>query len=464
MELAKNNMKSSHISFYFVLYIVAIVSVFLITMERDQLLKQRDDDIAHLIEVYVKPLRLSSYTDTSRFFIEQSRPATREPIRIRTKVDGPVDRNDVSFSIVDVQRYDETGIAMVETPEGKMVNDEGDGVLIYPPLDEGVYTFKVAAYKKRIVPAGDKMRVTIKDTTYVVPYSSRLEKVDRDTTVLIAKVEKSGIVAPQLTLSVQDPKENWVLGVPLRKKVFVGGIEDVREVSFSTGFGIIERGTGGSSFVTLVWEKPTLGPHSFTVTADANRGFGQKDRASTSFSVDVNPATFTNTPSLKGFWGIPFVFDGQIVGTNPLDLSFEVSHDGRVIRTRPVVPKDTLIPDRNWSSLSYKVVYHGTVIKEHRVSLSTPPPPQIRWVQQNLDRSRSVFQISAASSDLVGGPVRISLQSQPPGITQLDKIKGTAFTITINLESKPTAVFLKLTATDQYGGQSTSAKQFNVPQ
>jgi hypothetical protein len=328
-----------------------------------------------------------------------------------------------------------------------------------------VYAFTIAAYKKRIVPAGDKMRVTIKDTTYVVPYSPRLEKVDRDTTVLVARVEKSGIVAPQLTLSVQDPQENWVLGVPLRKKVFVGGIENVREVRFSAGpLATIERGTSNSSFVTLVWEKPTLGRHSFTVIADANRGFGQKDKASTSFSVDVNPATFTNTPSSRGFWGIPFVFDGQIVGANPLDLSFEVSHDGQVVRTRPVVPKDTLIPDRSWSSLSYKVVYHGTIIKEHRVPLSAPPPPQIRWVQQNFDRSRNVFQISAASSDPIGGPVRISLQSQPPGIAQLDKIKGTAFTITINLASKPTAVFLKLTATDQYGGQSTSAKQFNVPQ
>ncbi len=458
-------MKSSNISFYFVLYIVAIVTVFVITMERDQLLKQRDDDIAHLIEVYVKPLRLSSYADTARFFVDPNHPEIREPIRIRTKVDGPVDKNDVSFSIIDVQRHGGNGGAQDEPRRGEIVNEGGDGVLTYPPLDEGVYAFKVTAYKKRIVPAGDKMRVTIKDTTYVVPYSARLEKVDRDTTVLIAKVEKSGVIAPQLTLSVQDPKDNWVIGVPLRKKVFVSGVEEVGRVSFSAGpLASIERGTAGSSFVTLVWEKPTLGPHSFTVSGNANRGLGEKDRASTSFVVDVDPATFSNTPPAKGFWGIPYVFDGQIVGVNPLDLSFESAHDGRVIGSKPVIPKDTLVPDRNWNSLSYKVVYHGTVIKEHRVSLSAPPPPQIKWVQQNLDRSRNMFLISATSSDPIGGAVRMSLQAQPPGIAQLDKIKGTNFTITINLENRPPAVFLKLTATDQYGGQSTSAKQFNVPQ
>jgi hypothetical protein len=84
-------------------------------------------------------------------------------------------------------------------------------------------------------------------------------------------------------------------------------------------------------------------------------------------------------------------------------------------------------------------------------------------VQQNLDRTKNVFTISVTSADPTGGPVKMSIESQPPGIAQMDKIRGTAFTINVNLAGNPTAVFLKLTATDQYGGQSTSSKQFNIP-
>ena len=63
------NRQSPHaISFYFVLYLVAIVTVFVITMERDTLLRRRDEDIAHLVEIYVKPLRLAPAIDTARFF------------------------------------------------------------------------------------------------------------------------------------------------------------------------------------------------------------------------------------------------------------------------------------------------------------------------------------------------------------------------------------------------------------
>jgi hypothetical protein len=214
----------------------------------------------------------------------------------------------------------------------------------------------------------------------------------------------------------------------------------------------------------MVWDKPVLGKRIFTVSADANRGFGEKDRATVTFNVDVLPATFISTPPNKGFWGIPYTFDGQLVGLNPLEMTVEIQHDGQSLGVKPVVPKVSVTPERNWNSLLFRVLYHETAIKEHRASLSAPPPPQIRWVQQNLDRARSVFLITVASADPTGGPVRMSIEVQPSGIAQLDRIRGTTFTINVNLAGKPSAVFLKLTATDQYGGRSTSSKQFNIPQ
>ena len=105
--------------------------------------------------------------------------------------------------------------------------------------------------------------------------------------------------------------------------------------------------------------------------------------------------------------------------------------------------------DRGWNSLLFRILYKKVVIKEHKVSLTSPPPPQIKWVQQNLDRQNKVFLISVSASDPgEGGPVTASLQSQPSGIATLDKIRGTAFTITVNLKNNPTGVYLKLTVNE----------------
>ncbi len=455
-------MKSQNISFYFVLYIVAVITVFVITSERDQLLRQRDEDLAHLIEVYVKPLRLTPYVDTARIYIDPSRDATGDNVRIRIKADGPMDRDDIAFSVIGARAADG---GQVDVSALRTSNDHGDGLLIAPPLGPGMYAFEVAGYKRRIVRDGSTMKVTIRDTTYQVQYSPRLERVDRDTVVLYAHVVKGGIVPPQLTLSVPDANDSWVVGPPFTKKIFVGGVQDVGGVSFSTDApGRVEQSPGNAAYITFVWDRPSLGRHSFSVAADARRGLGGKDRAAITFTVQVYPASFTTLPATRGYWGIPYVFDGTIAGISPLDLAVETIHVGQSLGTRPVIPKDTVIPQRSWNSLGFRVLYRGSIIKEHRVPLESPPPPQVRWVQQTLDRAKNVFFIIAESADPLGGPVRLSLQSEPSGIATLDRVRGTRFTITVNLQTKPAAVFLKLVATDQFGGQAVSTKQFNIPQ
>jgi hypothetical protein len=456
-------MKSAGISFYFVLYIVAIVTVFVITMERDHLLKERDEDIAHLVELYVKPLELTPYVDTAKYFIEPSQRYTREPVILRARVEGPIEKSDVTFTLVRMWRYD-GGELISQDPAGVAVtNAGGDGVLSYANAEEGTYLFEVAGYKQRIVREGDMMKVMIRDTTYSIPYSESLERVDRDTTLLVARVEKSGIDPLELTLSVQEVEENWVLGPPYRKKIFVGGVEDIGRVAFTgQSPGHIER--DGNSFVTLVWDNPSLGAQRFVVTGDAGRGLGEKDRSTVDFSVHVVPPAFVAQPPAKGFWGVPYIFDGRISGLNPLDLSVEIAHDGSMIRTKDVAGKDTVIPQKDWKSLELKVFHHGFPIKEHRAAIASPPPPQVRWLRQEIDRASNFFTVSISASDAVNGPVRISMEAQPSGIARIDKLRGTTFTITVDLQTKPTAVFLKLTASDQYGGSTVSTKQFNIPQ
>ena len=344
-------MKSSGLTFYFILYLVAIVTVFAITVERDQVLDERDEVIEHLISVYVKPLALSSFVDTARFFIEPNQTFTRDSIRVKLIVEGPIEKKAIVFTLLEAKRWQSEGNFQGEEITGVVRNEEGEGVLLYPPLEAGIYEFKVSAYKKRIASRRNQMSVTIGDTTYAIPYSESLERIDRDTTVLIAKVEKSGVIPPQLTLSVQEARENWVLGPDYRKKIFVSGVGTVQGVSFAAGRpGGIETVTGVGSYVHFLWEKPTLGKRTFTVTANANRGFGEKDRSSVTFDVEVLPATFVSSPSSKGFWGIPYLFNGQVVGVNPLDLSVQVFHDGKSLGMKPVVRKLSLLPDRNWNS------------------------------------------------------------------------------------------------------------------
>jgi hypothetical protein len=60
--------------------------------------------------------------------------------------------------------------------------------------------------------------------------------------------------------------------------------------------------------------------------------------------------------------------------------------------------------------------------------------------------------------------VRLSIEAQPLNVARVDKLSGKSFTISVSLAEKPSAVFLKVTALDQYGGRSVSTKQFNIPQ
>jgi hypothetical protein len=463
--MAGQESRKDHLSFYFVLYIVAMVTVFVIMMERDALLSKRDENIAQLVEIYVRQLHLSPYADTSIIFADPGTGIAREPLMLRTKTEGPIDRNDIKFTLVKAVKIRPDGALEEKSTSVPIGNENGDGILSYPPVDDGVYAFTVAGYKHRIERVGDKMKVRIRDTTYYIAFSPMLQKVDRDTTVLLARVIRSGEEPIQLTLSIEESRDNWILGVPFRKKIFMGGVEEPWRAIFNAGPGIsFEKAADKGSYVTFVWERPNPGRKEFIVTADGNRGLGQKDRATTKFAVDVVPPAYVNPPSAKGFWGIPFSFDALVAGLNPIDITVESFHDGESMGTKPAVPKIVITPDRKWSYLAFKVLYRGNPIKEHQAALSAPPPPQIKWVRQNLDRGSNSFVITAAAADPLGGPVRMSVESQPQGLVKMDKVRGTTFKIAVDLSSKPSAIFLKLTATDVYGGTSVSSKQFNIPQ
>ena len=218
-------MKSSSISFYFVLYLVAIITVFVITNERDSLLRQRDEDMAHLIAIYVKPLRLSAYVDTARFFVEPNQAVTSSPVRVHVKADGPLDRGDIVFTLVGARSIESGAIDLQGI---HALNEGGDGVVVCPQLQPGIYTLTVAGYKRRLISDGKRMKVVIRDTTYEIQYSPNLERVDRDTAILLAKVEKSGLVPPRVTLSVSNANDTWVVGPPFTKQIFVGGCKMFR--------------------------------------------------------------------------------------------------------------------------------------------------------------------------------------------------------------------------------------------
>lgn len=457
------SVKSTDVSYYFALYLVAIITVFAITLERDEAFEERERLIVSLLEVYLRPLKLSPYADTSHFYFAPDRQRTDDSIQVKFEVGGPLVTDDVVFNLVEAKHSsDGVGWSMIPL-EGRFENSEGNGIFIYPPAKEGLYVFKLLGYKNRIRVDGRRMSIMVKDSIYEVPYSKALEEIDYSTTTLVVKVMKSGVEPTRLVLSVPEKKENWVVGVPYTKKIFVSGADDIRKVSFKVGpAGRVSLSATEKTFVVFEWDTPLPGKHGFTVSAHAGRGLGDKDVASISFDVDVQPAMFETPPSEKGFWGIPYQFDGKIIGLNPLELSVEILQDGSVIDSKPVIPKVSVVPQKDWESLKFRVLYRKVVLKEHTVELLPPAPPQIRWVQQNLDKVRGIFEVTVAVTDAGGGPVRLSMQSQPPGIARLDKLRGKEFKITVDLKEKPPSVFLKLTATDDFGGQSISSKQFPV--
>jgi hypothetical protein len=454
-------MKSSDISYYFALYLVAIITVFAITLERDEAFVVRDQLIANLLEVYLRPLKLSPYADTSRFYIEANQSMTEDSIQVKFKVEGPLATNDVQYSVLQTRYADPNGEWEDESPGGRFENQEGDGIFISPPLNEGTYEFTIIGHINRVRVEGRHMGIPVKDSIYEIAYSPTLEAIDLDTTLLVVTVTKSGVEPNRLALSVPEKQENWVVGVPYVKKIFVSGVEDIRPVKFQASpAGRISPSNTGESFATFTWDEPIPGKKTFMVSANAARGLGDKDIASISFDVNVQPAMFESLPIDKGFWGIPYQFDGKIIGLNPLDLLVEISHDNEVVDKKPVIPKISVTPLKDWQTLRLKVLYRGAVLKEHEVEILPPAPPQIKWVQQNHDKVRDVFEVTVVVTDAGGGPVKLTLQSQPTGIARLDKFRGTEFKITCNLKDKPASVFLKLTATDDFGGQSTSSKQF----
>ena len=458
-------MKKGAVSFYFVLYLVAVITVFAITVERDNTLEQRNAIIAQLVEVSVRPLKLTPYEDTTKFFVPPEQTGMRDSVQMKIRVEGPLVKNDVRFTLLKAWHLNEDGKLVEQPVKGIVRNEGGDGLLTFAPLSEGTYLFQVSAYKHRVTVMGDRIKVVSAGGEYNIPYSSRLERVDKDTATLVAKVVRSGIEQQQLTLYVQEAQENWVLGPTYSKKIFIGGTESVQKATYEVSpVGRVEKPSGSESFVTFIWDDTKQGKRKITIASNGNRGLGGKDKANVSFEVNVLPATFVSPPMDKGFWGVPYRFDGQIAGVNPVDITVDISHDGQTIGSQPVVPAITITPERGWNTLAFKVLYKKAVIKEHKVSLIAPPPPQIRWVHQNLDRRNNVFTVNVAVADAAGGAVTMSIQSQPSGIATLDKIKGTSFTITVDLRSNPSGVYVKLLAKDQYGGKSESAKQFNVGQ
>ena len=97
--------KQGHsISFYFVLYTVAIITVFVTVMERDALLLQRDEDMANLVQIYIKPLVMSAYVDTSQFFISAGQPLTADSLYMKSKSEGPIDRGDIQYTLLESYR------------------------------------------------------------------------------------------------------------------------------------------------------------------------------------------------------------------------------------------------------------------------------------------------------------------------------------------------------------------------
>ena len=61
---------------------------------------------------------------------------------------------------------------------------------------------------------GDKIRVNLSFGEYDIPYSPRLERVDRDTVTMLATVTRSGVEPQQLVMNVQENQDRGFSDLP----------------------------------------------------------------------------------------------------------------------------------------------------------------------------------------------------------------------------------------------------------
>jgi hypothetical protein len=432
-------------SFYFILYLVAIVSLLDVITERDEAQEE-------IVSVLLKKITSAPVLSARDTVVWTAKDSGRAVISV-AGLSSPLEMANIRYMVASLDP---------EPPEGvstePAVDPKGNAILTGRIAERGTYNFQAVATVEREMPTD--IPEAVRDAIHRV--SGDRVSLQTEPVSFVVKVEGRNIVGPALTLNVEPPGEDkWILGVPYTKNIYVGGPSpEVVTFACSDSRFKITKDVGK---IQLSWAQPMSGLTRVLVRANANRELGDLDYAETKFTIDVGPPRWQPEPRPMAYNRVTYRFESTLGGLSPDVYRIQVIANKTDIKAT-VSPHQfpyELKPDPSWKTLTFRAMGRSAMLKEVEIPVKDPPPPQIRWQGESHEGNNHIIKFYC--EDVDGGDVNINFNVvQPQGVKALmsPPVRGKSFTITIKDVStiNQTQVELAVTALGIGGASKTPAR------
>ena len=432
-------------SFYFILYLVAIVSLLDVITERDEAQEE-------MVGILLKKITSAPVLSARDTVVWTAKDSGRAVISV-AGLAGPSEVSRIRYSIASLDPTPPSGIA-----HEPVVDSKGNASLSGKINEKGTYNFQATATVEREIPtdipeavreainrlSGDKVSLKTEPVNFAV------------------RVEGRNSVGPALTLNVEPPSDDkWILGVPYSKNIYVGGPPpDLVTFTCSDSRFKITKDMGK---VQLSWGQPMSGVTRVVVRASANRELGDMDRAEARFTIDVGPPRWQPEPKAMAYNRVNYKFESTLGGLSANDYTIQIIANKSDLKAT-ISPNQfpyELKPDPSWKTLTFRAMGRAAMLKEIEIPVKDPPPPQIRWQGESHDGNTHVIKFYC--EDVDGNDVNVNFNVvQPQGVRAVmsPPVRGKTFTITIKDVSsiKQSQVELAVTALGIGGASKTPAR------
>lgn len=433
-------------SFYFILYLVAIVSLLDVITERDE----AQEEMVSLLLKKITSAPVLSARDT---VVWTAKEQGRAAITV-AGLSSPAEMSKIRYAIASLDPAPPSGI-----DTKPKLDATGNATLEGTINEKGIYSFQATASVEREIPTD--IPDAVRDAIHRL--SGDKVSLKSEPVNFVVKVEGSSISHPALTLNIEPPSEDkWILGVPYTKTIYVGGpAPDLVTFSCSDHRFKIMKDVGR---IQLSWAEPMSGITKVVVKANANRDLGGLDAAEARFSIDVGPPRWQPDPRPMAYNRVNYKFESTLGGLSPGEYTIQVIANKTDVKTT-ISPNQfpyELKPDPSWKMLTFRAVGRtSNTLKEIEIPVKDPPPPQIKWQGESHEGNDHVIKFYC--EDVDGNDVNVNFNVvQPQGVKAVmsPPVRGKAFSIRIKdvTNIKQSQVELAVTALGIGGPSRTPAR------